>query len=440
MKYRKAIKPRWQNWTGSVQCDPPHRSEPLTIEEIQSEIVRVAEDGERLRVIGNGGSVAPLCWADDSHMSLRRFSGLEALDAQRRRVWVRAGTTLAELYTLLAERDLAIDNGPSLNWATIGGAISTATHGSGMAFGNLASLVTGLRLVLADGTVRQCSRDEHPDLFAAARVGLGTLGVITHVELQCVNHYRLRVVRTRASFGETLARLTDIRREHRNLELYWFPYARTVLQRAADETREAPAHPFSVRALRNRVQDKLLSDVARRFAQRSPQSAERAASFLVSRMNHRTVVLDAERAYHTARRSRVLQLEYAIPIARIGDTLRQLERLIQMLDFRIHVPIEIRFVRADDAWLSPQYERDSACITLPAYRDRPHDNYYAALGELFDRVDGRPHWATAHGKTADELRPLYPRFDDFCRLRETVDPRGLLLNPYLARLLGATLR
>ena len=268
---------------------------------------------------------------------------------------MRAGTTLAELYALLAERDLALEIGPSLSWATLGGAISTATHGSGMAFGNLASFVTGLRLVLADGTTRQCSRDEEPELFAAARVSLGALGVITHVELQCVDHYRLRVVRNRAGFGETLARLTEIRREHRNLELYWFPYQRIVLQRWADETREVPAHPLSLRALARSAQDKLLSTAARRLAQRSPQAAERAGALLVARMGHRSAVLNAEDAYQTSRRSRVLQLEYAIPIARVNDTLRQLERLMQALDFRIHVPVEVRFVRSDDAWLSPQY-------------------------------------------------------------------------------------
>lgn len=431
----------WQNWSGSVHCEPARCAEPHALEEIQAEVVRAAEDGERLRVIGGGCSVAPLCWSDDNHMSLRRFSGLESADVQRRRVWVRAGTTLAELYALLADRELALEVGPSMNWSTIAGVISTATHGSGLAFGNLSSLVTGLRLVLADGTVRQCSREQHPDLFDAARVSLGALGVITHVELQCVDHYRLRVVRTRVSFGETLARLTEVRREHRNFEMFWFPYARIVQQRWADETRDPPAHPLNPRAMRTRLYDRALSAVARRLARgSSQQAAERAGDLLAARIRYRSTVLDAENAYHLARRTRVLQLEYAIPIARVGETLRQLERLILALDFRIHEPIEVRFVRADDAWLSPHYQRDSACITLPAYSDRPHSDYFAAIGELFDRVDGRPHWATTHGKTDVELRRLYPRFDDFCRVRAELDPRGLFLNPYLGGLFGAVPR
>ncbi len=438
---KRLSRPRgWSNWSGSVRCEPNWCSEPVTLEEIQSEVLRAAEEGERLRVIGGGASFAPLCWTDDNHMSLRRFTGIEAADVQRNRVWVRAGTRLGRLYEMLAERDLALENGPSIDWPTIGGAIATAAHGSGMACGNLSSFVTGLRLVLADGSVRVCSREREPALFDAARVSLGALGVVTHVELQCVDHYRLRMSSRRASFGETVTRLTELRRDHRNLELHWFPYANIVRQRFGDETREFPDRPLGRQALRGLFYDQVVMRSMRTLARRSPQAAEYAGKLLAARIPAENIVLGAEHAYRLPRRTRVQQLEYAIPIEHAGETLRQLERVVRALDFRVHVPVEIRFVRRDDAWLSPQYERDSVCITLPAYRDRPHSDYYAAATELFDRVDGRPHWASAHDKTVVELRTLYPRFDDFCRLRAELDPRGLFLNPHLARLFGASLR
>lgn len=432
--------PIWRNWSGSLRCEPSHCAQPASLEEIQAEVVRAADEGERLRVVGSGASAAPLCWTDDNHMSLAHFTGIDAADVQRHRVWVRAGTSLQQLYELLADRDLALEIAPSFSAATIGGAISTASHGSGLAFGNLSSLVTGLRMVLADGSVRQYSREQHPEHFDAARVSLGALGVISHVELQCVDHYRLYVAQKRSSFGETLARLTETRREHRNYELHWFPYAGMVLQRSADETRVPPEHPLSVKAARARLIDRLMIRAARRFAQRSPQAAERAGALVASHVRFRAGVRNAEDAYQTDRITRVLHLEYAIPIERTVDTLRQLERLIRALDFRIHVPIEVRFVHRDDAWLSPQYQRDTACITLPAYHNVAHAGYFAAISELFDRVDGRPHWATAHDKTAAELHQLYPRFEDFRRLRAELDPRGLFLNPHLAKLFGASLR
>ncbi|MGH8444414.1 MAG: D-arabinono-1,4-lactone oxidase [Solimonas sp.] len=429
----------WSNWSGSVHCEPNWCSEPVSLEEIQAEVLRAAEEGQRLRVIGSGSSFSPLCWTDDNHMSLRRFTGIEAADVQRNRVWVRAGTRLSSLTELLADRRLALENAPSIDWPSLGGAIATGSHGSGMAFGNLSSLVTGLRMVLADGSVRQCSREQHPELFDAARISLGALGVITHVELQCVDHYRLKVTSSRASFGETVARLTERRREHRNLELHWFPYANVVRQRFCDETRQLPGGGVVSHA-RGMFYEQVVLRSLRTLARRSSQAAEYAGTLLAARIPPEDTVLEAERAYLLPRRTRVQQLEYALPLEAAGDTLRQLERVIRALDFRIHLPIEVRFVRGDDAWLSPHYERDSVCIALPAYRDRPHADYYAAVTELFDRADGRPHWAMAHDKTVSDFQRLYPRFDEFRRLREELDPRGLFLNPHLGRLFGASLR
>lgn len=432
--------PVWHNWSDTARCEPNHCAEPVTLEEIQAEVVRAADEGERLRVIGSGASFSPLCVSDDNHMSLRHFSGIESVDVQRSRVWVRAGTTLRRLGSELANLELALENAPSWDRVTIAGAIATGSHGSGLAFGNLASLVTGLRLVLADGTVRSCSREQHPELFDAARISLGALGVITHIELQCIDHYRLCVRSQRASFGETLNRLTELRREHRNFELHWFPYANMVRQRYTDEVRSAPSSAFTLHRARTAFHEQIVLRSLRTLARRSPQAAEYAGKLLANGIPPDSSVRNAEDAYRVPRRTRVEHLEYALPLEAADTCLRQLERVLHAMTLRVHVPIEIRFVRADTAWLSPHYQRDSVCISLPAYRDVAHVDYYAAATELFDRVDGRPHWASAHDKTAAELRALYPRFDDFCQLRAELDPRGLFLNPHLARVLGVTLR
>lgn len=432
--------PVWHNWSGTVRCEPNHCAEPVTLEEIQAEVVRAADEGERLRVIGSGASYSPLCASDDNHLSLRHFHGIESVDVQRSRVWVRAGTTLHRLGSELANLELALENAPSWDRVTIAGAIATGSHGSGLAFGNLASLVTGLRLVMADGTLRSCSREQLPELFDAARIALGALGVITHVELQCIDHYRLRVRSKRASFGETLTRLTELRREHRNFELHWFPYANMMRQRYTDEVRDAPSSAFTPHRARAVFHEQIVLRSLRTLAQRSPQAAEYAGKLLADGIPPDSSVRNAEDAYRIPRRTRVEHLEYALPLDTADSCLRQLERMLHAMDLRVHVPIEIRFVRADTAWLSPHYERDSVCISLPAYRDVAHADYYAAATKLFDRVDGRPHWASAHDKTAVELRALYPRFDDFCQLRAELDPRGLFLNPHLARVLGVALR
>jgi len=110
------------------------------------------------------------------------------------------------------------------------------------------------------------------------------------------------------------------------------------------------------------------------------------------------------------------------------------------LSFRIHFPVEVRFVAADRNWLSPHFDRDSACITVPAYPEAGFRDYFAPIAELMARYGGRPHWGMVHDLGAPQLRALYPRFDDFRALRRQLDPRGLFLNPHLAGLLGESLR
>ena len=426
----------WSNWSGSVRCEPNHVAQPVTIEQIQSEVLRVSEEGERLRVVGAGHSWSPLCWSDDNHLSLARFTGIESADAQRHRVWVRAGTRLRDLAESLSDRGWALENAPDHDAQTLAGAIATGTHGSGAAFGNLSTQVTGLRLVCADGAVRSCSAEQDPELFDAARVSLGALGVITHVELRCVDDYRLRRRNRRASLGETLGRIDELRRDHRNFEVFWFPHTGSVIQRSFEETRDPVSALAPLARLKHRAVDLPMFQIASEAARRAPRLSERASTVIMRRASHRNEVVTAQDAYAVPRRTRYLAMEYAVPVTRLADTLRQLERVIRALHFSLPLPIEVRFVRRDDIWLSPQYGRDNACITVPAFPRSEYGGYFSLISEIFDRAEGRPHWGMLHDKTAAELRTLYPRHADFCALRQRLDPRGLFLNPHLSSLFG----
>lgn len=426
----------WSNWSGAVRCEPNHLALPVTLEQVQAEVLRVSEEGERLRVVGAGHSWSPLCWSDDNHLSLARFTGIESADPQRLRVWVRAGTRLRDLAESLADRGWALESAPDHDAQTVAGAIATGTHGSGAAFGSLSSQVTGLRLVCADGSVRQCSAELNPELFDAARLSLGALGVVTHVELRCVDDYRLRRRNRRATLGETLGRLEELRRDHRNVEFFWFPHTGRVIQRSLDETRDPVSRLAPLAKLKHRVVDQTLFQAVSEAARRTPWLSERASAMIMRRAGHRDEVVSARHAYTVPRRTRYLAMEYAVPVVRIADTLRQLERVIRALNFSLPLPIEVRFVRQDDIWLSPQYRRDAACVLIPAFPASDSGGYFALISEIFDRAEGRPHWGMLHEKSWTELRALYPRFDDFCDLRRKLDPRGVFLNPYLSTLFG----
>lgn len=440
MTQRRRNARHWTNWSGTVCCEPSHHAHPVTAEQIQAEVVRASEEGERLRVVGSGHSFSPLCWTDENQMSLDRFTGIESADQERRRVWVRAGTRLNRLYDALSDRGLALENAPDYDHMSLAGAIATGSHGSGAAFGNLSSLVTGLRMVCAGGSIRTLSAEHEPEMFRAACVSLGALGAITHVELQCVDDYRLAVNNFSATLGETLERIDELRRDHRNAEFFWFPHTDSVILRCLDTTRELPIPMSPARlALRRRVDGMVIRGMTR-AARHTPRMAEQFGRLAMRLFSGRHDVVPARLAYPISRRNHYQQLEYALPVSELAPVMRALDRLVRALGLRIHFPMEVRFVRGDENWLSPHYGRDSACVAVPAYPEMGFDDYFVTIAELLERHGGRPHWGMVHRLGAADLRGLYPRFDDFCALRRRCDPRGLFLNPHLAEIFGEELR
>ena len=431
-KYRR----RWRNWSGSVEAVPNFRSYPVSIEQIQAEVLRAAEEGERLRVGGSGQSFSPLCWTDENLMSLDYFNGIESTDLEQRRVWVRSGTPLRQLATELADRGLALEVFGSSGAQTLAGAISTGMHGSGIQLCSLSSAVTALRMVCADGTLRTISADSHAELFNAARLSLGALGVITHVELQCVEAYRLQYRTVKAPFGQTLDRINQLKRTHRYFGFRWFPYTDTVQLNFMDLTHADESRPGMLQHARHLMMDNgalwMLSEMSRRI----PRSSGTASRLSARAAADSASVGEPHQRHDTSRLVRYDETEFGIPVQRLPGVMRQIDQLMRALRFRVHMPLEVRFAKRDDLWLSPNYQRDSAFIAVRQYRGMPHADYFAAITDILDRNEGRPSWGTLHDKTSRDFAQLYPRFADFQRLRAELDPRGVFLNPHLAAIFG----
>jgi FAD/FMN-containing dehydrogenase len=175
-----------------------------------------------------------------------------------------------------------------------------------------------------------------------------------------------------------------------------------------------------------------LSEVARR-APRLGERLSRLGGFGLSAQDN---VGEPHRRYDQRRFVRFNETAYAIPARQLPDALDQLGRVIRALGFATHFPLNVQFVAADNLWLSPSYQRDTAFVSARVYQGLPYEDYFAAVGEILDRHEGRPHWATIHHKTAPELEALYPRFAAFRDLRAQMDPRGVFLNPHLCALFG----
>jgi FAD/FMN-containing dehydrogenase len=235
----------WHNWSGSVIAQPESIRYPTTLDEIVGIVREARSRRSNVRVVGAGHSFTPLVKTDGVLISLEHYAGLEAIDRVTHQATVRAGMTIKALGQALHSHGLAQENLGDIDAQSVAGAISTGTHGTGSAFGSLSTQVVGLTLVNGAGEVVHCSEQQHRELFKAAQVSLGALGIIVSVTLQLVPVYRLDYIWVREPLNVTLAHLEQERDANRHFEFYWFPYSKWALVKRMN-TAQAPTHANSV--------------------------------------------------------------------------------------------------------------------------------------------------------------------------------------------------
>jgi FAD-linked oxidoreductase len=426
----------WSNWSGSVTSSPSEIRYPTSLDAIIATVRECHERGCGLRVVGAGHSFTPLAWTDGILISLDRYTGLEQVDPAAAQATVRAGTQIKALGELLFTQGLGQANLGDIDVQSIAGAISTGTHGSGTTLGSISAQVVGLTLVTAAGELVECSESHNRELFKAAQVSLGALGIITSVTLQLLPAYRLDYTWRRESLDDCLNNIEDYRRENRNFEFFWLPYSNATLTKRMNFT-DAPAREknlfrqFNELVLENGV-FWAFSELCRRF----PAASPRVGALLGQLISGGRDVNYSHKIFATPRLVRFQEMEYSLPAANLAAALRAIDACIRRQHFLVHFPIECRFVRADDIYLSPASGRDSAYIAVHMYKGMDYRGYFDAAEAILRAYGGRPHWGKMHSLTARELRPLYPRWSNFQAARRRLDPDGLFLNPYLHALLG----
>ena len=185
---------RWSNWAGNQRCAPVAIERPRTEADLVAIVERAAAAGRRVKVVGAGHSFTDIACTDGHLVDLADYGRLLRFDAVSCQATMQAGMRLSALNRVLAQRGAALENLGDIAYQSVAGATSTATHGTGLRFGNLATRIVALRLVTGNGTVLACSAEEHPEVFRVARVGLGALGVVSEMTIQCVPAFNLHAV------------------------------------------------------------------------------------------------------------------------------------------------------------------------------------------------------------------------------------------------------
>jgi FAD-linked oxidoreductase len=427
----------WRNWPGTVSCTPAEIVRPRSEDEVASAVRRAVAAGRGVRVAGSGHSYSPLVHTDGTLISLERLKGIAGVDEDRSEATVWAGTRLRDIGDPLWRRGFAMENLGDTHAQALAGAAATATHGSGLALGSVSSQVVGLTLITAEGELVECAADREPELFRAARVGLGCLGIVTRLRLKVLERHNLAMSTRNEQLDAVLANV-DERLGHRHFEFWYWPDSRSVLSRTTDMT----GRPGTVGGLQRFFKQIVVENgvlLALSVAARAIPSLADDVSRLQARLSASDDRIDRSyRVLATPRHVKLVEMEYAVPAAAGPDCLREIKAWLDASDVPVSFPIQYRYVAAEDSYLSPYEGRASALIDLQQFKGMPFREYFDAGEAIFGRYDGRPHWGKLHGRTAGELRELYPHWDDFQAVRRRWDPAGVFTNDHLRTVLGAT--
>lgn len=417
----------WRNWSGGLVCQPQSRFSPSS----EAELARFLAAGDApVRPVGAGHSFSPLVPTDGHLIVLDRLSGVLDHDPAALRATVAGGTRLGALGPALAALGQAMYILPDIDRQTLAGATATATHGTGLGFECLSGYVTDLRLITPSGEMVDVNAADTPALFRAARVSLGALGVITRMTLQNRAPYRLKARNWVAPIEEVLEGFEDSAARHRHFEMFPLTHSDYALALAIDETEEPIRNPPTSPEEDAAFAKAMAAWAAVPPAERMPLVNE------VARQIEPTEVVDASyRILSNVRNNRFNEMEYSVPLEAGADCLREVLRTIIDREVDVVFPLEYRYVRRDDTWLSMSSgQEDHAAISIHRTAGEDYRPYFDLIEPIFWKYGGRPHWGKIHSLGAAELKKLYPRFEDFQALRESLDPRGRMLNDHLRRI------
>ena len=428
----------WRNWGRSQSAHPSGLVRATGVADVQEAIALARRDGTTLKTVGAGHSFTAIAATEGMQLDISAIDGVLAVEGTE--VTLGAGTNLFQLPTLLGAHGLALENMGDIDKQTIAGAISTGTHGTGASFGGIATQVVAATIVTAAGATLRVSPTENAELLPAVRVGLGALGVLVDVTLRCVPEFMVNAIEKPEPLEGVLEEWEARASAVDHFEFYWFPHTTSALTKS--NTRMPPGTP---RATQNPVaawiDDELLPNgiypLLCEFGMIAPGSVptmNRVADKLVAA---RDITDGWHSVFTSPRRVRFREMEYALPVAAVPEALREVQALIDRENWRITFPVEVRVAASDENWLSTAYGRESGYIAVHRYYREDPTEYFAGVEAIMRAHEGRPHWGKMHTRTADDLRPAYPRFDDFLAVRDRLDPDRLFANDYLRAVLGS---
>ena len=424
-----------RNWDGTQSWTPEDIHHPHNEEQIAALIQQAGETKKRVKVVGEA-----LSWSDiiDVPATAMRFDNMAAVlevDQERRCIRLQPGARLNDVNEVLAQHGLAFDNFGSIILQTAAGYTATGTHGTGGRTPILSTRIEKIRLIDGLGKIRELDADHDPELFSAARVNLGCLGVVSEITFSCIEAFDIEEQLELVDCDAALADLDHTVSANEYCKLWWLPYTDKIQVYTFNRTTR-PRGGFGFTGLMDRSG---LSGILFTGLMGLGRSVPPVISFL----NNAIQKIHFHPRRRVDRSDRVIKVssgipihqetEYAIPIEHAAEAIDRTRRMVLKADYRVNFPMEVRFVAADDIPMSPASGRDSCYIGAYVASLKWAPAYFAEFEELMRDYQGRPHWGKSFTRSGQELRDLYPAYDAFNLLRQSCDPQGLFRNSFVDR-------
>ena len=421
----------WQNWAGNIRFNPNEMARPSNTQDV----VDLVKTGRKIRCIGTGHSWSKLAPTDDILMSTDGLNKVLSIDKEKNQATIQAGAKLEDLNIELWDEGFAFGNLGSIARQSLAGAVSTATHGTGLNFQILGSMVESFILVKANGEVIEVDKAKDSELFKIALISLGSLGIITEMTFNIVPKFQLHEQSGLMDFEEVCDNILEWLKEENHIKMWWFAHTDKMMVYRYNRTQELRNDTW----FRQKFMDEWVSVYFYRlllwWSNRKPTRRK-----WMNRQIVNGLLPDVNRIERSYKVFNVpeppihRETEWAFDINLTPTLLREYKQMVEEKGHLINFIQEIRFVKGDDFALSPCYGRDSVYVGAYNADNDDWERLLSDFEELATKHNGRPHWGKEFNIDSNYLKSVYPKWDDFQKLKSELDPKLQFSNPFVSKL------
>ena len=432
-----------QNWAKTYSSDAKEILYPNNEAEIIHIVKYCNEHQTKLKVVGGGDSYNDIYCPNTNGilLSLEKFSKLLEVDRENHTATFEAGMMMPDLIKQLKPYNLTLSNLGTNIFDCVAGSCSTGYHGSGINYKIFSSFVKTFELITPTGEKKIVhNSDEEFDIYA---VGLGVLGIITKITLQCEPSFNLEVTEQKMSLEEIEKNFDELLKNNEHFKFIWIPHTDDFMIWLGNRTTKEESNKlkkfntyFIYGLLINNFFHEFLLFFASFKRTLIPKINKLMAKILLPQKN-----ISVWKSYWAFFLPHLLKqdvVEYAFDIKDTFKVFREVIETIKEKNIYVDTPIEVRFVQKDSYWLSPTGDTDSCWIGtkihFPYGRKPEYLKYFTTIDEILLKYNGRPHWGKQFRISQEDFKKAYPKWDDFWNFADKEDPNKILQNDFVSRL------